>query len=525
MLAKKNFTKHLEGEVQQVTYTDVQLKNATQVAYQDFNKPYYELVQSGKKPPFTIEELCAQMVTNKYPTADDVYKKMFPNLNGENIKGWKIVDYYNNNAATGFYGCLIDTGNGDAIIGFRGSEGMDDLDNLRHDWLEADLGLLNNTLTKQQGDVEKFLDQISKSEYINNYNSIAMTGHSLGGNLAEHAAIMSSEYGLDDKLAQCMSFDGPGFSNEYINKNRVRIEKVSEKITHYKWSPVGGLLSELPGVERISLKYKESDNFFYNLIGRHSTESIIFDENGAAERGEPSMWDILTSKFSQGIDHMPTIVGDVLVGIVSTLWYGATWMSKQMFDKNGVTPFGQGVITAATVFAIGFGPLKTMRLVTTIVFAVVVAFFAVIAFEFAYELIEFIINEIVDEVMKIFNWVADKSNDLRDFISKGLKVIKEELKNIFDNGYKYANNYPEIKVDTYKLTTYAGRLQAVNRRLSNLDSRIDKLYWKVGLLDLLKLMKSDYKIGYSSRINSCANYLNNTASDFNNAEQSIANNL
>lgn len=508
-----------------MAYTDLQLKNATQVAYQDFDKPYDELVQSGKKPPFAIEELCAQMVSAEYPTADDVYHHLFPDLDGENIKGWKIVDYYNTNDTTGFYGCVIDTGNGDAIIGFRGSEGMDDLNNLKHDWLEADLGLLNSTLTKQQGEVEKFLEQISNSEYIDDYNSIAMTGHSLGGNLAEHGAVMAADYGLGDKLEQCVSFDGPGFSDEYINKNRARIEKVNEKITHYRWSPVGGLLSELPGVGRIPLKYKESDDFVYNLIGRHSTESILFDENGAAVRGELGMWDIFTSKFSQGIDHMPSIVGDVLVGVVSTLWYGATWMSKQMFDENGVTPMGVGVIAAAAAFVIGFGPIKTMALVASIAFVVVAGFFAVTAFEFVYEAVEFVINAIVDTVTEICGWVAEKINELREFISQGINAINEWFKKTFDKGYKYANENPHIKVDTYKLTTYAGRLQAVNRRLSNLDTRIDSLYWRVGLLDLWNLMRSDFRIGYSSRINSCANYLNNTASDFENAEQSIVNNL
>lgn len=38
-----------------------------------------------------------------------------------------------------------------------------------------------------------------------------MTGHSLGGNLAEYATIMSYKYGLDTKIKQCVSMDGPGF--------------------------------------------------------------------------------------------------------------------------------------------------------------------------------------------------------------------------------------------------------------------------------------------------------------------------
>lgn len=95
--------------------------------------------------------------------------------------------------------------------------------------------------------------------------------------------------------------------------------------------------------------------------------------------------------------------------------------------------------------------------------------------------------------------------------------MKNAYDKYFNQGYKEANAYPHIMVDTYKLTIYSGRLQSVNRRLSNLNTRIDKLYWKVGLLDLWNLMRSDFRIGYSGRINSCTNYLNIMASDFNNA--------
>lgn len=501
-----------------MSYSDLQLKNATQVAYKDFQIPFQQLVDAGKEPPFTVAELCEQWGKE--------INDLFPDLDGQNISDWKIVDYYdtNRNTAndTGFYGCVIDVGDGDAIVAFRGSEGATNLSNLQHDWIEADLGLLNSTLTIQQGEVYKFLKQISESDYIDDYDSLGMTGHSLGGNLAMHGAIVSAmpEIGLDDKLERCVSYDGPGYSDEYIDLYGEYIDKVNGKITHYKWSPVGGLLFELPGVSRIPLKFTEKDDFLYNLITRHSTESIEF-EGENAKRGEETTWDILTSKFSQGIDHMPNIIGDILVGTVSALIYGGIWMSQEMFKDGEITPFGASVIAAAATFVIVVGPIKTVALVATILFVAVVAFFAVVAYEYAYELIEYIVNEVVETVTEFCDWLKDKAHELKEFVAKGLGYLKNWFKNNFNNGYKYANSHPQIKVDTYKLRDYASRIYDVNRRISNLDGRMDSLYWRVGLLDLWNLMQADLMTGYSWRLLRAASYLNDTATDFVNAENDL----
>lgn len=497
-------------------YSDLSMKNASQVAYKNLDQPFSQLKSAGKTPPFTIAELCAEKGT----TVD----ALFPDLDGQDISNWKIVDCYNTNDSTGFYGCVIDIGGGDAIIAFRGSEGATNLSNLQHDWLQADLGLLNNTLTTQQNEVYKFLKQVSESDYIDNYDSLGMTGHSLGGNLAMHGSVVSAmpEIGLSDKLERCVSLDGPGFSDEYLHKYGKYIDEVSGKITHYKWSPVGGLLSEFPDCPRIPLKYTERSDFLYNIITRHSMESIEFDGENA-RRGEESTWDYLTAKFSQGLDHMPRIVGDILVLTVSSLAYFSIWSYNEMFDENNnLTPFGYGVIIAAAIFVITFGPIKTILLITTILFVTVIAFLAVVLFELIYELIEFIINAIVDAVVEICEWIKEKIQEFRDFVVKCLKDIKKWYNSHFNAGYKYATAHPQVLVDTYKLRTYADRIDAVHRRIKNLDTRLDSLYWKVGLLDLWNLMQADLLTGYSWRLARCSSYLRDTASDYETTENTLS---
>ena len=78
-----------------------------------------------------------------------------------------------------------------------------------------------------------------------------------------------------------------------------------------------------------------------------------------------------------------------------------------------------------------------------------------------------------------------------------------------------------ITVDTYKLTQYASRIDAVNKRISNLDKRLDKLYTKVGLKGLFDLVQADALTGYSWRLLRCKTYLSQTSSDFENVERQL----
>lgn len=79
----------------------------------------------------------------------------------------------------------------------------------------------------------------------------------------------------------------------------------------------------------------------------------------------------------------------------------------------------------------------------------------------------------------------------------------------------------QIVVDTKKLSDYASRLQRVNSRLSTLDGRLDKLYLKVGVAGAVNVLAADLKIGYSSKLNRCKVYLEQTASEFESLEKQL----
>lgn len=69
-------------------------------------------------------------------------------------------------------------------------------------------------------------EQMKALNYINNlkYKNITVTGHSKGGNKAKYVALLS------DKVNRCISFDGQGFSNEFINKYHNEINANKDKV-------------------------------------------------------------------------------------------------------------------------------------------------------------------------------------------------------------------------------------------------------------------------------------------------------
>lgn len=135
------------------------------------------------------------------------------------------------------------------------------------------------------------------------------------------------------------------------------------------------------------------------------------------------------------------------------------------------------------------------------------------------------IKRVSDGVRKIGNAFAEYAHALGNFLTATVKRVKDWYRRNFNAGYKHASANPQIVVDTYKLRNYAQRLQMVNRRVSILDRRLDALYWKVGLLDLWRLMQADLLMGYSWRLNRCVSYLDDTATVFENAESALLSNL
>lgn len=139
------------------------------------------------------------------------------------------------------------------------------------------------------------------------------------------------------------------------------------------------------------------------------------------------------------------------------------------------------------------------------------------------------IKEFIDTTTK---WISDTYNDLKDFavqlgnflVDVGKAAVKWCKENL-NKGYKYAMNNTFIQIDTAAYRDLASRLSSVNKRITKLDSRMNSLYTKVNITDIYDVIKANVMTSYSWNIRCCINYLNDTASDFEEVERSIISQL
>ena len=265
--------------------------------------------------------------TEQYNSAKSALELM-DNLGVQDCKRWMPRQINDDNDISGFYGCMFDTRDGDAVLAFRGSEGG--IDNALsdptayHDWVEADLGLLNSTETLQQQRAREFTDYIYK-EYGDRY-TYDFAGHSLGGNLATHAAVTAPGA---MNIHRCLSIDGPGFSQEYLAAHQYDIRRRSGVIDHYQATVVGALLTPIPGSRYKSIETTETDGYF----SRHDLENIAdrLDENGQAMETNMDAWAIAAKVESVGIDGgHPLILSQVCPTLV------AIWSTVEMIRTKSI---------------------------------------------------------------------------------------------------------------------------------------------------------------------------------------------
>lgn len=319
-----------------MAYSDKDLRTFTQIAYTDFSDAAEILVKDSDNG--NAECTIANLEANSTPR-DDGYP-YDTTITNDQKQNWKIVSIHDTNAQNGFYACIVETSPGNAVVCFRGSENPENRDNLVNDWIYADVGLLHSTCTNQQAEVERFL--AANKDLLSKYDNITMTGHSLGGNLAEYATIMSYKYGLDKKIKQCVSLDGPGFSDEFIVANLPHILAMRKVMKHYRWSLVGDLLCDLPGVEYQYVqvnekKVKEEHGDFGAVFQRHNTEYLEYDENDKLLHGKQNWFAKIAGDFSKRIELNP--MNDLGMGIAAVISLSRirdffTKLSKNGYDNH-----------------------------------------------------------------------------------------------------------------------------------------------------------------------------------------------
>ena len=115
--------------------------------------------------------------------------------------------------------CFVDEKNKQVLFDFRGTN--------REEWMDNAEGFLKESSPMQE-DALRFVEStLKKKGFLEAGYDIDVTGHSKGGNKAQYVTIKSPY------VRECHSFDGQGFSKEFMEANKTEIAERAKKITSH----------------------------------------------------------------------------------------------------------------------------------------------------------------------------------------------------------------------------------------------------------------------------------------------------
>lgn len=169
--------------------------------------------------------------------------------------------------------CVEDPDNPDsAIVAFRGTTGEDEWKDNAHGLFQSD--------TECQEQALEYIESLP-------YDSIVVTGHSKGGNKAQYVTILS------DKVVDCVSMDGQGFSQEFLEQYFAEIQEKGHLIRNYYLDGdyVNILMFPIPNAQQICVEgedsvvhmyYHNPSSFFQYYQDEDGHWRIELNEDGSA---------------------------------------------------------------------------------------------------------------------------------------------------------------------------------------------------------------------------------------------------
>ncbi|MBE5809131.1 MAG: DUF2974 domain-containing protein [Clostridiales bacterium] len=171
-------------------------------------------------------------------------------------------------------GCVLANGN-EAIVLFKGSGAGEWVDNARAGGYIKDGSTSDQTISPLQERAIKYVDSLD----LSGYDTVTMTGHSKGGNKAKIATLLCGQ-----KIDRCVSFDGQGFSDEFMMAHRDQIIARQGKITNHNADGdyVNILLNDVG-----TTHYHQGNRVDGNVMKYHSP-FVLLDKDGKMQPGQQS---------------------------------------------------------------------------------------------------------------------------------------------------------------------------------------------------------------------------------------------
>lgn len=445
---------------------------------------------------------------------------------------------------------------GDVYVAYRGTGGGRWYDN-------GDA--FDKNYSPYQQDAAEYFDSVMKDLNVTEGQNVIVTGHSKGGNEAQFVTLASKYAYLVDK---CISYDGQGFSPEAIEYmkqlygedfyekqrqkmysicgdndfvNVLGIKVVPDENTVYIKTTCDTYdagnshgLFQTPKGDDIDWKNVHVDGNLYDYDGDSFYETTKYQRELA----------VLAKSLSDNIMKLPPEEREDVCRSIMTILEEAIGQGSGLHGEAATEEELIGLIKRSDIiFAQVLFTWDGSKFVhNSIKDALERYVFQVKNGEEANVLVEIICNIGASYIqarleglfirLQTFSGIISKLAEygeilyrVNEFISNVAESINDNIRKLIDPNYRAAQNYisneNSLRLHTDDLRALAQRLWAVNGRLESLDSRLDGLYRKVKWTDLWNLMSSDLKVCWSSKINACANCLNDTAERFDSVERQL----
>lgn len=213
------------------------------------------------------------------------------------------------------------------VVTFKGTAG-------EKEWVDNIQGA-DVSDTAAQREALEFIEQLP-------YEHLVVTGHSKGANKACYVALLS------DKVEQAVTFDGQGFSRQFLEKYYAEIALNSHKLTCYALSSdfVHELLFQIPGADYLYVKgYGVSDLASNHVLakflsvgdnGEMSFNMTEGEDEAIAKLRELVNYLIITAEKNGDLDTISLFLEDAVRAIFSDendVDFG-TWLLESLVDPQ-----------------------------------------------------------------------------------------------------------------------------------------------------------------------------------------------
>ena len=204
--------------------------------------------------------------------------------------------------------CFVDA-NGEATVAVRGTGGS------YRAWKDNIQAAYDDDTLCQETMLD-FANKLKKK----GYSDITITGHSKGGNMAQYVTLLS-----DDLVDRCISFDGQGFNDHFIEKYKDEIAQNSGKIKSIcaKNDYVSILLNTVAG-ETVYLNNSE-DGFGVGhspyTLWKTNKGDLKYGQYATPVEQDPMMaqLEVLADKFCDDVNSLPWFLKQPLVDNIGSI--------------------------------------------------------------------------------------------------------------------------------------------------------------------------------------------------------------